>query len=299
MAGLNLNPGNYPGPKKPEPPTPFKAYPAAINQAGVDYDRLMDLFGKQYNTPSPNQGNLMAMYRQLFDQGGQDFSYTPYNPERLKYEASPDITQAMGQLKELGATGGLSQEDQNNLRARGVSPIRAVYANAMRDLSRQKAIQGGYSPGMNAATAKMAREQADLVGGANTNINASIAEMVQRGKLSAAPQYAQFAGSEGAAARDVAARNAMMGLDAAKLNLQGSQFEKQYGQQSKLTALEGMKGLSSEDSDRQMKALQGMLSLYGTTPALAQLFGNQVLDQTQLQQQGGLALIQALLQGRR
>lgn len=283
--------GGMLGRPKPKPmPTPQQAYPAAITQAGSDYDKMMGMFKQQYTTQSPEAFSLMESYRKLL---GEDEGYTPYKPEKLKYEQSPDVVAAMGQLKELGATGGLSAAEQGELRARGISPIRSVYANAMQDLERQKSLSGGYAPGAGAAQSRMARELSESIAGQTSNVNATIAEMVQKGKLAAAPQYASFAGSEGAAARDVASKNVGYGLNAAQLN----QAAKSMGMQKKLGALSGMAGLTGAGMDQKMKALQGMLSLYGTTPALAQLFGNQVMQQGQLQQQGGLGLIQALMQG--
>lgn len=281
-------------PSKPMP-SPQQAYPASITQAGTDYDRLMGLYNKQYNAPSyagPGS-NIWTQYMDLLNPSGG--GYQPITPERMTYEQTPDVMAAMSGLKELSQTGGLSGKEQADLRARGVSPIRAAFASAMRGVERQKSLQGGYSPGYNAAMSRMAREQSESAAGAATNVNAAIAEMVQRGRLSAAPQYAQFAGQEAGAQRGVQAGNIQNALEAARLNMAGRQSDVS----NRLAALSGMTGIAGDEQRNRLGALQGMLSLYGTTPALAQLFGNQVLQQGQLQQQGGLGLIQALLSGLR
>lgn len=128
-------------------------------------------------------------------------------------------------LADLSTTGGYSEGDKADLRARGVSPIRSVYASANRDVDRQRALQGGYSPNYNAVKAKMAREMSDTISNQTQNVNADIASRVAQNKIGLAPTYANMA-------------------------------------------------------SEPLKAQQ---SLYGTTPALSSLFGNQALNAAQLQ----------------
>lgn len=183
--------------------TPQKAYPASIEQGARDYDSIMGAYKNILNTP---------------------------------YQSSPDVTSAMSGLKGLAETGGLSLADQAAIRERGISPVRAVYANAMRNLDRQRALQGGYSPNYTAATAKMSRDLSDEIANQTTNVNAQLAQMIQQGKLQAAPQYAQFASQE-----------------------------------------------ESKQQQRPLDILQRMNSLYGTTPANAALFGQQALQEQQIE----------------
>lgn len=96
---------------------------------------------------------------------------------------SSGAPQAFAGFKQFSQTGGFSPDDLANIRARSVSPVRAVYANAEREVNRQRALQGGYSPGFNVLAARMAREQGQSASDASTNAEAAIAEMVQRGKL--------------------------------------------------------------------------------------------------------------------
>ena len=91
-------------------------------------------------------------------------------------------------LKEAGyrdfaKTGGFTPQALSAIRARAVSPVRAVYANAMQNVQRQRALQGGYSPGMGALQARMAREKGQETADAATNAEAGISEQVQRGRL--------------------------------------------------------------------------------------------------------------------
>lgn len=212
------------GPQQPQQADPmtsqFKLYNTAVEQQAGDY------------------GNIMAGYKNLLAKG-----------------PSSDYSSSVSNLKDLATTGGLSPEDVANLRARGVSPIRSIYSSANRDVDRQKAIQGGYSPNYGAVKAKMARELSDTLANKTTDVEAQIAEMKQRGRLSAAPGYASAASQQDRSAQD---------------------------------------------------ALQGMTSLYGTTPALSSLYGGQAMQGAQLQnqvnqgnQQYGLDMISRLMQGLR
>src|SRR5215510_1179216 len=104
--------------------------------------------------------------------------------------------EALAGFSDFAKTGGFSPEDLRNIRARAVSPVRAVYANAQRNVDRQKALQGGYSPGFGVLQARMAREQGQGISDAATNAEAGIAEMVQKGKLAGLQGLAQYGGTD-------------------------------------------------------------------------------------------------------
>lgn len=163
---------------------------------------------KLYNTAVEQQsgdyGNIMQAYKDLLKPGS-----------------------SISNLNELSRTGGYSPEDIANIRERGISPIRSVYAGANRDVDRQRALQGGYSPNYAAVKAKMARELSDTVANHTTNINADLAQRIAQNKLSIAPSAASSS----------------------------------------------------------MEPIRGMASLYGSTPGLASLYGNQALQGAQLQNQ--------------
>jgi len=243
------------------------AYPAAVDQTGEDYSSIMGGYQDILKEPQDSRyGNIFSEYQNLLNKG-------PITPERVSYSQTPDVASSMAGLKDLSTTGGLGEEGIRDLRARGISPIRSVYANAQRNMDRQKSLSGGYSPNYNATSSRMARELSEQVAGATTDVNARIAEMVQRGKLSAAPQYAQFAGQEAGAERDIN-----------KFNADAAFRAQEFGGSNKLAALRGMEGVLNQP-DKRFEALRGMTSLYGTTPALASTFGNQALSAAQLQQQ--------------
>jgi len=93
-----------------------------------------------------------------------------------------DYDKLMSGYDDWSKTGGYSPDDIANIRSRAVSPIRAAYANANRDVDRQLALQGGYSPGFGTLKARLARESSSGMSDAATNANAEIAQMVNSGK---------------------------------------------------------------------------------------------------------------------
>lgn len=103
--------------------------------------------------------------------------------------------QAFAGFQQFSQTGGFSPQDLNNIRARAVSPVRAVYANAQRNVNRQRSLQGGYSPGFGAMQTRMAREQGQETADAGINAEAGISEMVQKGKLAGLQGMASTEGS--------------------------------------------------------------------------------------------------------
>jgi hypothetical protein len=246
---------------------PFEtAYPASVEQTGEDYSNIMQGYQNILNEPQDTRfGDLYSQYQGLLNR-------SPITPERQTYSEDPNVSASLGILKDLATTGGLSEADIQNLRARGVSPIRAVYANMQRNLDRQRSLGGGYSPNYGAVTARMAREMSEQAAGATTDVNARIAEMVQSGKLSSAPQFASFAGREAEAKR---------GID--RFNIENALRAQELGSGRELAALSGMRDILNQP-DRRLQALSGMTSLYGTTPALASTFGNQALSAAELQQ---------------
>lgn len=65
--------------------------------------------------------------------------------------------------------------DYDAIRERAIAPSRAVYANAMRNLNRQKAMAGGYAPGYGAQLAQLSRGQSQAVENAAIGAEAGIA----------------------------------------------------------------------------------------------------------------------------
>lgn len=76
-----------------------------------------------------------------------------------------------------GYPGGGIDEKYASVRARALSPARAAYSNAMRNVNRQRALQGGYSPGYQTAISRMQRQQGQQLSDSAINAEAAVQEM--------------------------------------------------------------------------------------------------------------------------
>lgn len=244
-------------------PTTESAYAASIPQQAEDYDSIMGGYRNVLNTSGTGLNDVANRYKTFLNSSESEF-------QPAQYTQAAEWGESYGKLKALAENGGLDEQGQADLRARGISPIRAVYANAQRDVDRQRALQGGYSANHGAVSAKMAREQSESIAGATTNVNASIAKMIQEGKLKATPELAQMAAGKNQLMNQIGMANSENQLKAAG---------------NKTAALAGYGNAVNNKSQVPLEALRGMTSLYGTTPALVNTFGNQTQNNQQMQNQ--------------
>ena len=255
--------------------SPLKnAYGSAVNQNAQDYDDIM-------------AGYDSLQQRARSGTNYQPTNYVPQTASQTKYtqgesySRGQDISDLLGQFGDLSKSGGYSGDDISAIRARALSPLRSAYANAERNVNRQTALQGGYSPNKGALLAKMAREQGELASNATTGVNANIAEMVAAGKLSG------MSGLERILARE---REMEMGVNSRNANAQREVDMWNANEQSRVNALNSQNQQWTDEFNRQgqnqnnddeLNALQGKANLYGTTPALTNTFANQVLQNNQ------------------
>lgn len=208
------------------------------NQGQIGYaaSKIKDPAAQNIN----DYGSIMKGYGDV----AKNNNYTP-----ISYTSSGDVSSALGNLKNFSDTGGYSNDDIKNIRERGISPIRSVYANANENLKRHLAISGGYSPGYAAAVAKMARDSSQQISDTTGNVNAQLAQNIAGNKLAGSQAYGSLASTE-----------AGRGLDTSRFN------EEQKGNYLN-------RDLSINDARR---------GLYGTTPALADMFSRNALQTAQL-----------------
>lgn len=260
-----------------KPPTPlenqYRTYETAVKQQAGDYDSIMQNYKDLFARANTSQMTMPS----------------PMTAESFNYRPSSDYTSALANLRGLSQSGGYSDSDITNLRERGISPIRSVYAGANRDVDRQRSLQGGFSPNYNAVKAKMAREMSDQMSNAMTNVNAGIAEKVAQNKVGLGGQLAGIAQNESGLQNQIGMRNTDARNQAQMFNMDLPFKVGNFNQNSISQALQG---------------LQGMQGIYGTTPALSSMFGNQALNSAQLQQlissqnQGNLSrILSQLLSG--
>lgn len=223
-------------------------YKSALETSAGDYDSIMG----QYKT----LGDSVA------SKGPGPSTYTPIAPSLASFH-SGDYSELSG----IGDTGGYSSGDIDNIRARGISPIRSIYDSAQKGLNRQKALQGGYAPNFGAASAKMAREASDLISKRTTDVNAGIAETVNANKINAINSLSSIRAGENSQLNNVNTHNADVVNAVNEFN---SGMKKSYEDDTR--------NRETDDFNKILETIKGQQSTYGTTPAIANTLGSQVLN---------------------
>lgn len=233
--------------------------PSSTSPNYTDPKKALDYFGSTgesrindlRNSVNNRTQGLESRFNSASDQADSDYgniqsqyqSFMKSNP--ISYTPSHQDFGAYSGYQNFADTGGYSQQDQQNIRARANAPIRATYANAQNDLTRRNVLAGGNLANASAAKAKMSRELSYSLGDQSLNTEASLAEAIRNGKL---------AGLSG-----------MTGIDTNKMG------EGLANSSNNLQA-QGM------ESNRLLNAMQGQTSLYGATPGRASMYGNQMLS---------------------
>jgi hypothetical protein len=239
------------------------------NQAGYQQNRyeqqqgpMANLFGynagRASETDFNDRNDIMNRYRAVAggEGGGDEGGYDTWGPSKISYT---DPFKSYGGYEEFSKTGGYSTDDIANMRSRGTSPIRAAYANAGREVNRQRALQGGYAPNAFASQVKMAREQGQATADAQQNVEAGLAEARNKGRLAGLGGMYGVEGQRLGADLEVGKFNAMAEMNAAQSNAGAANAARAQGKAN------------------QLGALSGMTSLYGTTPGMSGKFGDQLL----------------------
>lgn len=135
-------------------------------------------------------GQTQGRLNNIWDTLGPANSFFWNNYVNAANSAMPDYQNLQNEFQslkpgyqEFAKTGGFSPTDINSIREHAISPTKAVYANAMRDVDRAKSLQGGYAPNYIAARSKINRDLSQSLSDASTNAEASIAQMRQQGRL--------------------------------------------------------------------------------------------------------------------
>lgn len=253
-------------------------YDAAATQQAGDYDNIMGNYDSIFNNAS-NASRSPA------------FNYSAINPvfnrqlQTTPYQRSSELGTALSGLSEFSRTGGYSDADVNNIRERGISPIRSIYDSAKRNMDRQKVLQGGYSPNYGAVNAKMARDASSQIGGLTTKVNADIAQMVASGRLSGLNSLGSVASRDNEMSNQFNQRNTDINNQVELANTEEQRRVDNINNQGRLDVERLNNQNKQQNTNTQLQATQGKQSLYGTTPALTNMFGNQVLQNNAQQMQ--------------
>jgi len=251
------------------------------NQSNQANDQARQDYGQQ-------MGDWRNLYSSISGSKPMSFNWDRVNatrPDELN-ESFGYLREAMPGYRDFAKTGGYSDTDQQEIRARGMEPIRSAYGGAIRDIDRSRALGGaGGSANYIAARSKAQRELPGQMADAMTGVNANLAEQIRQGKLAGLAGISGIGSTMGGLSSDDANRM----LQANLANSQGS-----------LQAAGMTYGAQQDQIANQMKALGGQNSLYGTTPGMASMFGNQAMNamgmrvgQEQNRNNLGLGLIDA------
>ena len=213
--------------------------------------------------------------------GGGGFSWSNISPQTAAYK---DPFNSYAGFTEFSETGGYSPEDIANMRARGISPIRAAYANAEREMGRQRSLQGGYSANAFAGLGRMAREQGQAAADATQNVEAGLAEARNRGRLSGLGGMSDIEGQRLGADVDLAKFNSQQAMAAAQANAAGRLRAASAGASARNAANQTAAYSAAQNTEMRLRALGGMTDLRGQTPGTVKMYGDQA---TSLSGQGG------------
>jgi hypothetical protein len=137
----------------------------------------------------PRFGEVQDQYRHYMKTGGWDpdrVASQDSNIQRLKSIGyDPDTVNRMrggGVFDEFARTGGVSDADKANLRARGNSVIPSFYGSMRDEGARLSSVQGGYGPGRMAMMSRLARQQAAGAQDAARDTELGITDRVNEGR---------------------------------------------------------------------------------------------------------------------
>jgi hypothetical protein len=212
--------------------------------------------------------DIMGQYSDFYSGlgGPTKFSYqnvAATNPAEQQ-EAYGYLREAVPGYRDFAETGGYSDQDIQELRARGVSPIRSAYGNTMMEMNRARALGGeGGAPNYIAAASKAERELPGQMADAMTTVNASLADAIRQGKEFGLSGLTGTGSTMGGLASADAARMLQAAMSNQNADLQAQSLSEQ--------SLQNLR-------QSQLAALGGKTSLYGTTPGMSATFGNQALQ---------------------
>ena len=202
----------------------------------------------------------LGEYKKFRDTGG----ITKENVERIR---------GLGGFDEFAKTGGYSPEAIANIKAQALAPIGSFASGTRDELARRAAVQGGYSPGFDAAGRQLQRDASRAIADTSLAANVGIQDRVNQGRMWGLSGVS----STEAALAEMQNRNRLMGLggeqgigtNLSNISAQDIQnltqrdlFNIQNSQNMKLAGLGGLGGLYEGSMGRQENAYDRELRSY-------------------------------------
>ena len=241
-------------------PSPLEGEMGGVSQ------NFMNLANQASQRNMADYGNIMSGYQGLKIPGPTNFSFQNVKAQRPNElnESYGYLREAMPGYREFASTGGYSPTDIQELRARSTNPVRSAYGNTMRELDRSRTLGGnGGASNYIAARSRAQRELPGQLADAMTGINAQLADQIRQGKMFGLQGITGTGSTMGNLSSAEAGRMLQADLANQGADLQAQQLSEQSLQ---------------NNFGNQLQRLGGQASLYGTTPGMSSVFGNQALS---------------------
>ncbi len=213
-------------------------------------------------------------------------------------DADLDRWRGLGVYDDFAKTGGISEEDEGNMRAKALSPIGAFRQQEMDEMARRRNVQGGYGFGMDAAQRALKRDTARNIADTSLNAELGISDRRREGKMW---------GAEGASRTEsdiekTRTQNQIQGMQTlaqieqavASGKMSAAQGRAQIDMANQQTDLAIASGRTQKDiAELQRRAAAGNASAMKEL-ANAQLAAQNMRFVTELEQQGKLAGAQGM-----
>lgn len=191
-------------------------------------------------------------YTDIYNRAGQPGAYSSYFKNAADTGlVTPENMQRMrggGVFDEFAKTGGLSDADVSNLRARGTSAIPAYYG-AIRDKFNQQNLISGAAPSYSSSLSRIARDQSRGASDAALNTELGITDTRNRGR-----QWGAGAMSDAEAKlADLTSANKRFGISG------GAGYEN-AARQAQLEAMSGLRGLRESTPGEEFGLYQYLLN---------------------------------------
>lgn len=192
--------------------------------------------------------------------GGGGGGYAAYNPEMLKLTGT--LEDAKGRYKNFADTGGYTEDDKNNIRARAISPISGFYDGLQRDMSHMRTAGQGSNIGFGESLQRMAREKARMSADVARDADLNIMDRVNAGKQYGLTGYTGIGNTE-------------QDIDNNNVN--------ERNQASQINASNARAAAAAADADArwrmgmQMEGLDRMADFYQTSPAELSRYDNMLM----------------------
>lgn len=284
------------------------ALDSRFGDVGNSYRNFMNNGGVDTGKFNQFQGNLMDVAGSGgYDEAARGRILGDANKMRETAD-SADVANRFrgnGVFDEFSKTGGLSDQDRSNIRARGNSVIPSMYGSMRDEATRANAAQGGYGAGQSAMFSRMGRQQASAAQDAALNTELGITDKVNAGRQWGASGASQAegalqgmrlsalgnaAGTEGTMWNNIA-QNRTGAAGQGGNNEIGMQGLVQHGKEFGTQGLEGManadaaraasagaasaadaKWRAQFDREGRQYGLEGMSSLYGSHPGEVNMY---------------------------